>query len=293
MTKKEILEDLERLNALKNMVQAYEEIAAIRMRRIRDSVLQTRDFLSGINEIFHQVQSSYKHEVERLMKLKKIKDPAKITFLQRNGKTIYVLLSANTGLYGSIVKTTFDLFIEKIKQEKADAMIIGKMGMNMFRQHNLNIPVTSFEFPDNSIDREIFKKIIDQILQYEKIVVFHGLYQTMITQKAVTTSLSGEEIKPKDKQANNPDNDIKYLFEPSLEKIMAFFETQIFSSMFEQTMNESQLAKFSSRMVVLDSSIDNIKNNINKTEYEHRKFKHRMGNRKQLSRLSGMSLWKS
>lgn len=288
-TKKEILSDIERLTGLKEMVQAYEEIAATRMRRIRDSVLQTRDFLDGINQIFHQVQSSYKNEIVRLMKQKKIKDPSKVTFLKRNGKTVFVLLSANTGLYGNIIKTTFDLFLESLRKETtADAVIIGRLGIGLFKEHKLSSSCTEFEFPDNDIDRELLAKIVTNLLQYEKIIVFHGLYQTMITQKPVGTTISESKIT----EGGAVSEDIKYFFEPSLEKIMAFFETEIFASVFEQTLHESQLAKFSSRMVVLDQSTENIKGSIKKAYFEYNKFKHRMGNRKQLSRLSGMALWK-
>lgn len=293
INKKEILEEVDRLSGLREMVESYEEIAASRMRRIRDSVLKTREFLSGINQIFHQVQLSYKDEVLRLMKHKKIKDPSKITYLKRNGKTVYVLLSANTGLYGSIIRSTFNLFLENIKKEACDVVIIGKLGKAMFEDEKLNVPMTSFDFPDNVIDYEIFRKIIEHILQYEKIVVFHGQFQTVITQKPAMSNISDNQLQEEevDTISQNKKIHIKYLFEPSLEKIMAFFETEIFSSIFEQTLHESHLAKFSSRMVVLDSAVENIKNKITKVNLEWQRLKHRSGNRKQLGRLSGMSLW--
>ena len=44
----------------------------------------------------------------------------------------------------------------------------------------------------------------------------------------------------------------KYIFEPSLETIVIFFETEIFSSLLEQVFHESRLAKLASRMVLLD-----------------------------------------
>ena len=66
--KKYIQNELERLESIKTMVESYEEITATRMRRIRDSVLNTRQFLDGVNSIFSEVQRSYKWEVEALIK---------------------------------------------------------------------------------------------------------------------------------------------------------------------------------------------------------------------------------
>lgn len=310
-TTQQIVEEIERLFGLKDMVESYEEIAATRMRRIRDSVLQTRDFLSGINDVFHNVQDSYKRELERLLKHKKVLSKGqlasgqKATFLNRNGKKVFVLLSANTGLYGGIIRKTFNMFLENIKQEqtssgegKTDIVVIGKLGKAMFEDERINIHAAFFDFPDNKIDYDIFKKIMEHVLQYETILVFHGQFQTVITQKPIVTNLSGENLKQSSPNSTpttsstSPTSPIRYLFEPSLEKTMAFFEKEIFSSIFEQTLHESELSKFSSRMVVLDQAVDNIRGRISKVEIQKRRLKHSKENKKQLSRLSGMSLWR-
>ncbi len=84
---------------------------------------------------------------------------------------------------------------------------------------------------------------------------------------------------------------VKYLFEPSLEKILQFFEAEIFASIFEQTIHESQLAKNGSRMLLLDNASQNIKDSLKKTELHLRILKHRQTNTKQLNALTGMSMW--
>ena len=86
---------------------------------------------------------------------------------------------------------------------------------------------------------------------------------------------------------------VKYFFEPSLEKIMAFFEAEIFSSIFEQTIFESQLAKFASRMTSLEIRVEKIKELLKQIDIEKQKVKHRIMNKKQLDVLSSISLWSS
>lgn len=288
INRKEVLSEIERLGSISTMVQAYEEIAAMRMRKIRDSVLQTRDFLTGITEVFREVQASYKKEVERLMHKKRIKDPSKMSFIQRNGKTITIFISANTGLYGDIVKKTFYMFLDEIKKEKTDIAIVGRLGKSLFDEAMPNKSVQFFESPDGFVDREAVKKVAEFLVQYEKIIVYYGQFENVVNQVPTRAVISDTELAASNTEKGE---ELRYLFEPSLERIMEFFESEIFASIFEQTMHESHLAKFASRMVTLDKALENIKQELKKVQFQKRVIHHRSVNKKQLDAISGMSLW--
>lgn len=288
INKRDVLSEIERLTGIKTLVEAYEEIAATRMRRIRNSVLQSRGFLEGLTQVYKEVQTSYKNEIERLMKKKKVKDKSKLfAIAPKNGKTVSVFISANTGLYGDIIKRTFFLFLENIKRQANDITIIGKLGRTLFEEALPKTPYAYFDFPDSFIDKENLGKITKHLVAYEKIVVFYGQFQNVVNQNPTIANISDTELGEQEGEAK-----IKYLFEPSLEKIMIFFETEIFASIFEQTVHESQLAKFASRMITLDGTIENIKEILKGIEFQKRLISHRTMNRKQLESLSGISLWK-
>ena len=287
ITKKEIVKEIDFLNTLQTILETYEEIAATRMARIRTSVLGSRDFLLEINAIFQQVKSSYKSRIELLMKQKKIKDPSKLTFIKRNGKTLYVFVSANTGLYGDIIKKTYDVFVDNLKKTPGDVVIMGKLGVEIFKADKIAIPYTYFEFPDNKIDNAILKKITEHIIQYEKVLVFYEQFNTVISQSPIVTSISGDPL-PWEK--GGPVT--KYFFEPTLEKIMEFFEKEIFSSIFQQTIFESELAKFAARMVSLDFASSNTKNRLRQVIRENNRIKHQEANKRQLEKFASMRLWK-
>jgi F0F1-type ATP synthase gamma subunit len=87
------------------------------------------------------------------------------------------------------------------------------------------------------------------------------------------------------------DSRIKYIFEPSLEKVMAFFEQQISGAIFEQTVYESQLAKFSSRMVALDKATEKTQISIKQMLLQKQRIKHHSFNKEQNQRLTSMNLW--
>lgn len=287
ITKKALDSEINNLVGLNKMIQAYEEIAASRIMRSRQLVLTNRAYMNEINEIFEEVISSYRKQVDLLLKDKKHAAPGGFTFMNKNGKTLYLLISANTGLYGSIVKRTFDLYVEKSKGQNIDRAIVGRLGLSMWQQTKIKDRYYYFDFPDQSVDDAILKKILDFIVSYEKVVVFHGRFQNLVRQDAVFSDISGTQ------EATNtePADKDKYYFEPSLVKILEFFEKEIFASIFEQTVRESQLAKIASRLTTLDSASGNIIKQLELVTSDKNKTLHRQQNKKQLETFSSRVLW--
>jgi ATP synthase F1 gamma subunit len=285
--KRELSELIEQLFTLKTITQTYQQIAANHIRKARNSVVNNRDFITDLLQIFQEVKVAYHGELIRLMKKKRIKGQQKLSLIKRNGKTTVVFLSANAGLYGSIVGKTAAMLTEYLKHNDADVLIIGHLGESLFIQQNPNKKYTYFDFPDNAVDSDQLKKIISHLLKYEKILVFYGQFQSIVSQNPIIAAIDGGTDF--DSQESVPT--VKYLFEPSLEKIVVFFETEIFGLVFEQAIRESQLAKHASRMFSLDNAIQNINSNLNKTTLERRIIHHRAINTKQLNSLSGISMW--
>ena len=82
-----------------------------------------------------------------------------------------------------------------------------------------------------------------------------------------------------------------YLFEPDLIELLAFFEGEMFTSTFEQTIRESQLAKFSSRMISMDKAGEKVKSELKKVELTHLKLVHYLSNKKQQSTFGSFQMW--
>lgn len=280
---------IEDFTFMQTMVDAYEEIAANRMRRIRDSVLQSRTFLTGLNKVLQEVKASYKQQLVALMKQKKVNDLSRLSLVNKNGKTLAVFLSANTGLYGDIILQTYREFDEYVTANKVDIAIMGKRGKALFEQHHPGVAFTYFEFPDDAIDAQLVKKIIPFALGYEKLFVFFPEFKSLISQ--VPTILDVYGTQPGVEQLDKAPE--RYIFEPSLENIVIFFESEIFAAIFEQTMYEANLAKFAARMYSLDKASLNVKASLQKGYNEKRQYQHRMANKKQLEGLAGMLLWKT
>lgn len=279
------------LGTLKTLAEAYEQISVIRMQRVRGSVLATRDFLDGLAEIFTDVKRSYRDEVEGLLKKHK-NTKESLSGLQKNGKTIAILLSSNNKLYGDIVFRVFNLFIQDIKKHDYDVVIVGKVGKVMFEQQHLNKPYLYFDLPDEGAKLSDVAPIIKKVTEYQKIFVYYGRFLNIISQEPAISEVLGDGTlldKPLTKDEDK--RQTSFFFEPTLRKILAFFEAQMFSSVLKQVVDESELSRLASRIKSMEDSLGTIEKEqltLHKTELRTKRL---IENNKQIQRLAGIELW--
>src|SRR4030042_2513593 len=272
---KDINKEITHITSLKDLTEVYGEIASIRMRKIRNYVLKNRDFLASIEVIFKDSLNYYAKKISVLRRQGKIKEGGKVTFLAHNGRTVAVLVSANTGFYGEVVRETFNKFINEIKNEDVEVTIIGRLGRTLFSEERPNQPYTYFDLPDYGTDADKLSEAIKHLVQYEEIRVYYGKYYSVVTQKPTTFNISAGKPVGKEMKAST----IAYIFEPSVEKILMFFETQIFASLFDQAVRENQLAKFASRILSMDRASDNINRRVKGLQLERLESSHRLAHK--------------
>lgn len=279
-TKRQLVAEKQGLVEIKNLVEAYEEIAAIRMQKVRTAVLTAREFLAGLSEIFGEVKFNYAQEVLTVERKK--------TRLGRGGKTVAVWISANAGLYGDIVGRSFELFADFLTKNQAEAVVVGRLGSMTMADR---LPKTLYNYyglEDDRVEVEDLVLIMRYLLQFQKIVVFYGQFKSLVNQEPTATSVSGDEIYQGEQGGREKH---KYLFEPKISDVLEFFEGQMLTTMFEQTVHESQLAKFASRLMALDTAVENIDNKVGLLDQAGSRLKHRLDGRRQLNRIAGMTLW--
>lgn len=281
-SKKQLEEQENGLVEIRSLVEVYEEIAAGRMQKVREGVITAREFLKGLAEVFGEVKFNYEKDVLVVERKK--------TRLGQNSGTVAVWISANVGLYGDIVEKSFDLFADYLSKNKTDVVVVGRLGTKIMRERLPKILYNYYDLADDSVELSDLALIMRYLLQYRKIIVFYGQFKSLVNQVPVATSVSGDSIYS---EAENTDQKArnKYLFEPKLSDVLEFFEGQMLTTMFEQTVHESQLAKFASRLVSLDKAIENIDQKLVKLGGAKVREKHRLDARRQQGRIAGISLW--
>lgn len=270
------------LTSLLGITQTYAQISSRHVNNIRGTVVRNREFTSSVYDIFQEVVSSYSQEIASLVKKRKIGADQSITFLPHNGKTVYVFLSANTGLFGDVINKTFRYMMKDLEKANAEVTVVGRLGRTMFQVAAHDKPYTYFEYPDYGASNEAFAKIISHLVQYEEINVYYAQFHSMVDQKPVKFVINAQT--PMAVSIHRRDQKY-YLFEPSLEEILKFFESQIFTSVMDQVLQESQLAKSASRILAMNRATKNIEETLRKSRIKQSRLKHSKDNKKQLNAL--------
>lgn len=286
-TAKEYQEEIDSLVGFRGLVRAYQQIASIRMKKTRDAVVRNREYLAKIEEIFEAVRVSYAKEVAKIAKKSGGQTSNAVTFLAHNGKTVAVLLSANSGLYGSVLQSTYDAFIDEVRKGNVEATIVGAHARNKFVAEEPDRPFTYFELPDEKLKSSNFDELIKHIVHYDEIHLYYGKFVNVVKQVPDIFTISAE-ISLED---DNKSPHVSYMFEPSLKKILMFFEAQMFGARLEQIARENQLAKYASRVMAMNRADENIESRTKDLILGKLKARHIASNRKQINKLASQSLW--
>lgn len=299
MQKDELEEQINIADMVRALAQAYEEVAVMQMQKIRNGVLSSREFFNEIAKVYFEVKLSYVAEILKLRQkhkkfLKgKLDNKSLYTFstLNKNGKEVAVLLMPNERLSGNVGYLVLDEFTRYLAEKDCDAVIIGSLGKSLFDNYNNSLEKPHkykyFDLPLNNNPTSL-KVITDYIINYEEVNIFHGKFINLVKQEVEKSNLTGEFKYEGDESKLQEKH---YLFEPSLEKVLNFFEVQIFVYLLMQAFSESQLAKLGSRINAMEVSTKNAEELKEKLLMEKRIIDKSISNRKQLQRIAGMAIW--
>jgi F0F1-type ATP synthase gamma subunit len=298
----ELKDEIEIYKTFSDFTETHEAIAAHRIQNLRSSVVENRVFLTEISDLYSLVKSYYlqdlaqnkdavghkkgllealKHRLEPKL------DPQKITFLKKNGRNVSILLSSNTGFYGGILKNLYDDFIKYITENNSDVIIVGQTGQEYFTQFQSKKTFKGkaiyFDLDDEKPLEDQLAAIIKYARDYVAIVVHYVQFFSVLTQIPYYSNIAGEMI------TTSPDEKLKpFVFEPSFEDILIFFETQILEAIFRQKVYEHQLARYGSKLVAMDDAVTSSRAETKKLERFGLRLKKQYLNKKQQEIVSAV-----
>lgn len=279
--------DLEAVGAIEAITNVYQEIASLRMNQFRDRVAKTREFLDGVYTVYNHAKTAYISSIQSQPFQRRGKKLPNLDFVRRNGKTVNVFMSANEHLYGTLILDIWGHFINDAAKEKNDVVVVGSFGKYLINNQNLDVKFAYFDLDDDQPSGEQIKKIVEFLSEYEKVIVYHGQMVTVMNQITAKSEITGGiSLKEKIQKTSK-----RYLFEPSSEKILEFFESEIIGALFNQSVLEHQLARFAARMVAMDQATENANEELKKISTSLRQLRRRILNRKQLEVFAGYHLW--
>jgi len=277
---KEIKENLRVISSIETITRVYQEIASLRMNKIRQRVLNNREFIEELSRVYGLAKKSY------IVSPKKERVGKKESFIKRRGKRVAVFLSCNERFYGTLILDIWRELLNYLAEKKAVLVVAGRMGKYLAESSGFGHKMFYFELDDEKPEKERVKGIIEFIKNYEEIIIFHGRFSTILFQQVAQSNISGGI--PLEKELAEVKS---YLFEPSPEAVLEFFETELMSAFFNQTILEHRLSRYATRVVAMYRATENAKERKRKLKIEQKKLERQLLNRKQIELFSSSQLW--
>lgn len=277
-TLKEIKKDLETIEIIKNITNIYHEIANLKMKQIRERVLKNRRFFEELLNIYQKVKSAYLFSKGE-DKLKKTTS----SFLLGKKERVVIFLSANHFFYGNLILDIWLKVFSYFKKYKPDLVVVGKVGKYLAEASGLGHRMFYFELNDEKPEEKNLTAIVEFLKDYKKIIVFYGKYKTILSQEPILSEISELPFKEGGKEKVKT-----YLFEPSPETILEFFEREIMATLFHQCVLEHQLVRYAARVIAMDKARENAKKEEEKIKILENKLKMKILNKKQIELFNSL-----
>ena len=235
MTIKEIDQLLEEGNSLKQIAQAYSEIANQKLKRIRAQVERNRVFFDEISKVYALVRG--------------IANKKGIT-VNKPRKRVCIIQTSNFHFYGNINSSLIDFFLENIKDIETDKVIIGKTGNEYFQASKFFPNYTPMVFKNDQPSLNELEAFVDVVKGYTQILIFYSRFKSVLVQIPSVTDITetSQNISIEDTTLSS------FIFEPEIGKTLEFFDNQILTLLIEQAFLESEVARTASRFISMDQA---------------------------------------
>lgn len=217
---KEVRTRIESVKSTQQITSAMKMVAASKLRKAQNAIIQLRPYANKLNEILLNIGSNTESEVAE-----------KFSEKRNEGKILLVPVSSNRGLCGgfnsSIVKATTKLIAEDYKEwsdeSKLDVYCIGKKVSEHFEKHFPEITIATESDIFDHLNSDGSAKITEQLMKlfedkaYDQIIILYNSFKNVAMQVLKQETFLPIQHKADKNQESNTD----YIFEPNKEDIIS------------------------------------------------------------------------
>ncbi len=243
---KEVKNRIGSVKSTQQLTKAMKMVAAAKLKKAQDKVLQLRPYSRKLNEILSNLSGSVNND---------------LFFEKEVNNVLVVIISSDKGLCGSfnsnLVKQ-FRAYCDNLNTKNISVLPIGKKAHDFFKKSEYNLildywqSLNGFNYEKSS---EICDFIISSFLssKYDKVAIIYNEFKNVAVQKSVVDNfLPVIPEMNENKELNN-----NYIFEPNKNKIVNNLIPQTLKTQFIKAVLESNASEQGSRMTAMSQATDN------------------------------------
>ena len=242
---KEVKNRIGSVKSTQQLTKAMKMVAAAKLKKAQDKVLQLRPYSKKLNEILSNLSSSINNDL----------------FKTRNiNSALVVIVSSDKGLCGSFNSSLFkefNTFCSQNNFKNITVLPIGKKAYDFFKNSKFELNLNYWEGLNNfSYDNssEICEYLIDSFLgsKFDKVSIIYNEFKNVAVQKTVSEDFL--PVPQVDSESNSSNN---YIFEPEKNNIVRHLIPQTLKTQLFKSVLESSASEQGSRMTAMSQATDN------------------------------------
>ncbi len=249
MSKLKTLEfELDQYKTLQLVTGALGDIAGMHLKKIRTDIKHDQDYFEEVSQIYQLIKT--------IASKANVADP---NIKLKNGKSIAVLITSNSGLYGGLDRDLCRYFVNQTENQPYDRIIIGKAAKDFFSALKNPATYLSVILKQDEPDVNELRDLVNKVKNYSRILFFHSKFVTLLNQEIAVSDLTKPAAKTSAK-----DNQFDYILEPEVRKMLSFFGTQLLDSMVHSLFLQAELSRTAARMISMDQAEVSTEDLVNK-----------------------------
>jgi F-type H+-transporting ATPase subunit gamma len=230
----EIQAEVASMGTVVNLTNAFRGIASMNIMRNKAKVLRSREFFEDIWRMYSQVR------VDEHFRYGRTRAD------NYSDKTLYVLITADSGLIGDIDQRLIALAMKSYDADQHDILVVGKRGAQLLEQQKVPI-IGHFKLPKKDVFA--FDPLLKYIRRYTTTTVFYQSYESLTRQdiKRIDLNMVVEKMGKNARAGADIISEDTCIFEPSVESVVAYFEHSMIKLALSEVIFESRLAQDASR----------------------------------------------
>ena len=244
---KEIKNRIRSMESTKQITKAMEMVAASKLRRVQAQVQSSRPYF----EIFQSTISDI------IRTNRDFSSP----FLKKSAskKVMYIVIAGDRGLAGGYNSNVLKMVMNKIADQDAEVLPIGKRAVDYFKSHNVPILTESYALAADvtvgdcfSISRQLSRLFLSG--QFGEVHVAYTNFVSLLSQTPDTLQLL--PLLPPESAEQKPSANVT-TYEPSNEEVFASIVPEYLGGVLFGALCESRASEQAARRSAMDSATQN------------------------------------
>jgi F0F1-type ATP synthase gamma subunit len=248
---------------LYELANAFTEVSASKIGVLKKNFEKNQGFFQEISQLYQMVKSSSNL-------------PA-----TASKSTLAIAMTTNNRFYGVINLEVMNKFLSETQGQKFERLVVGKIGASYLKSMGAAGKIEKMVLTRDVPPIEEFKNLLEKTKTYQQVLLFYPQFKTIYTQTpAVTDIAHSPTAQPVTTE------ELKFISEPELPKIIEFFETQIRAILLKGVLLEMELSVTASRLQAMSRSQEHAREVLDLRRQQLNKAVHSQINARLLESLS-------